>query len=318
MKKCLEQEAATDQPKLMSPLRKGIYRDWKLMLIGLPAFLLILIFKYVPMGGVLYAFQDVGMRNQWWQNEWVGFQWFRDFFESIYCGRVIANTLIISFWMLVAGTMTEIGLALVFNEVKDGKFKRFTQSCSYFPHFISLTVVVGMMVNMLNPTNGVISTMLQDYFGMEEMDFFSEPDLFRPIYVISGIWQGAGWGSIIYLGAISGIDETLYEAAALDGAGRLQRIRYIILPGMKQIIVICLIMHIGSLMSVGSAKVLLMYSPSVYETADVISTFVYRYGIGSAEYGYGAAVGLFNSVVNTILLLVANYVSAKVSEISMF
>ncbi len=310
--------ALPSQPKRLTSLQRGLRRDWQLMLIGLPAFLLILVFKYLPMGGLLYAFQDVGLRSQWWENEWVGFQWFKQFFDSVYCGRVIANTLIISFWMLVAGTSMEILLALVFNEVRDGKFKRFAQSASYFPHFISLTVVVGMMINMLNPTSGVISGVLQDYFGMEEIDFFAQPDLFRPMYVISGIWQGAGWGAIIYLGAITGIDQSLYEAAALDGAGRLQRIRHITLPGMKQVIVICLIMHIGSLMSVGSGKILLMYSPSVYETADVISTFVYRYGIGSAEYGYGAAVGLFNSVVNTILLLVANWVSAKVSEISFF
>lgn len=302
----------------MSPLRKGIRRDWQLILIGLPAVLCIFIFSYIPMGGVLYAFQDVSLRRTFWSNDWVDFKWFQQFFSSIYAGRVIKNTLILNFWMLLAGTTVEILLALTFNEVRNGKYKKFTQSCTYFPNFISTTVVVGMMINMLNPNTGVLSLLFQNVFGMEKIDLFAEPNAFRPMYVISAIWQGAGWGSIIYLGSINSIDQTLYEAAAIDGAGRLGRIRYITLPGMKSVIVICLIMHIGSMMSMGAGKILLMYSPSTYETADVISTFVYRQGLSSANYGYGAAVDLFNSACNLILLLVANWVAKKVSDVSMF
>jgi putative aldouronate transport system permease protein len=232
---------------------------------------------------------------------------------------VIWNTLILNFWSLVAGTSVEILLALIFNEVKDGKFKRFTQSCSYFPNFVSTTVVVGIMITMLNPNSGVLSLLFQNVFGMEPIDMFVEPSLFRPLYVISGIWQGAGWGSIIYLGAINGIDQSLYEAAAVDGCGRLARIRHVTLPGMKQVIVTCLILHIGSMLSLGSGKILLMYSPSVYETADVISTFVYRTGFdGAGGLGYSAAVGLFNSVVNLLLLLITNTISNKVAETSLF
>ena len=220
--------------------------------------------------------------------------------------------------MLFAGTMTEIALALIFNEVRDGKFKRITQSCTYFPNFISTTVVVGMMVNMLNPNTGVLSLLFQNVFGLEPVDLFVEPNAFRPMYIISSVWQGAGWGSIIYLGAINGIDPTLYEAAALDGCGRISRIRHITLPGMKPVILTCFILHMGSIMSLGAGKILLMYSSATYETADVISTFVYRYGIGSAEYGYGAAVSLFNSVVNLILLLVTNWLSNKLADTSLF
>lgn len=301
-----------------TPLLKGIRRDWQLIILALPAVAVLAIFSYIPMGGILYAFQKVSLRKSFFQNEWVGLKWFRDFFNSIYCGRVIKNTLILNFWMLFAGTMTEIALALIFNEVRDGKFKRITQSCTYFPNFISTTVVVGMMVNMLNPNTGVLSLLFQNVFGLEPVDLFVEPNAFRPMYIISSVWQGAGWGSIIYLGAINGIDPTLYEAAALDGCGRISRIRHITLPGMKPVILTCFILHMGSIMSLGAGKILLMYSSATYETADVISTFVYRYGIGSAEYGYGAAVGLFNSVVNLILLLVTNWLSNKLADTSLF
>lgn len=304
--------------KPMSPLVKGIRRDWQLILIALPSVACLAIFAYGSMFGVLYAFQDVGLRRSFWENDWVGLKWFKQFFSSIYAGRVIKNTLILNFWSLAAGTTVEILLALIFNEVKDGKFKRFTQSCSYFPNFISVTVVVGIMVTMLNPNSGVLSLLFQKVFGMEPIDMFTEPSFFRPMYVISGIWQGAGWGSIIYLGAINGIDQSLYEAAAVDGCGRLARIRHITLPGMKQVIVTCLILHIGSMMSLGAGKILLMYSPSIYETADVISTFVYRYGIGNSQLGYGTAVGLFNSVVNLLLLVITNAISKKLADTSLF
>lgn len=302
----------------MSPLVKGIRRDWQLILIALPSVICLVVFAYGSMFGVLYAFQDVGLRRPFWENPFVGLKWFKQFFSSVFAGRVIRNTLILNFWSLVAGTTVEILLALIFNEIKDGKFKRFTQSCSYFPNFVSVTVVVGIMTTMLNPNSGVLSLLFQNVFGMEAIDMFTEPSFFRPMYVISGIWQGAGWGSIIYLGAINGIDQSLYEAAAMDGCGRLARIRHITLPGMKQVIVTCLILHIGSMLSLGSSKILLMYSPSIYETADVISTFVYRYGIGDSQLGYATAVGLFNSVVNLLLLVVTNTISKKLAETSLF
>lgn len=299
-------------------IKKGILRDWQLIVIGLPSIIILFLFSYLPMTGILYSFQKVGLRNSFWENDWVGLRWFKEFFSSIYAGRVIKNTLILNFWSLLAGTTAEICLALIFNEVKNGKFKRFAQSCTYFPNFISTTVVVGMMVTMLNPQSGILSKLLQNVFGMGEIDLFVEPNMFRPLYIISGMWQGVGWGSIIYMGAITGIDQSLYEAAAIDGCGRIKRIWHITLPGMKPVIVICLIMHIGSMMNMGASKILLMYSSAIYETADVISTFVYRQGLASFNYGYGSAIGLFNSVTNLILLLSANYAAKKLTGESMF
>ena len=319
MQKTSSAERAVGRGKrAASPLRKGIRRDWRMILIALPAVLCLLIFAYGPMPGIIYAFQKVGLRSSIFKNEWVGLKWFKDFFSSVFAWRVIKNTLILNFWSILAGTSVEILLALVFNEVKDGKFKRFAQSCSYFPHFISVTVVVGIMINMLNPTSGVLSLLVQKWFGAEPVDLFVQPSFFRPLYIISGMWQGAGWGAIIYLGAINGIDQTLYEAAAIDGCGRLRRIWHITIPGIKAVVITCLILHIGSMLSVGADKILLMYSPGIYETADVISTFVYRQGLGAAEYGYGAAVGLFNSVVNIILLIASNAICKKVADESMF
>ncbi len=311
-------ERLPNAPRPKSLLGKRIRQDWQLILIVLPVVILLLIFSYGPMPGILYAFQKVSLRKSFWTNEWVGLKWFQEFFNSIYFTRVIKNTLIINFWSIVAGTSVEIGLAIIFNEVRTGKFKKITQSFTYFPNFISTTVVVGMMISMLNPTSGVLSQILQNGFGMEAIDMFVEPKFFRPLYIISGIWQGAGWGSIIYMGAINGIDPTLYEAATMDGCGRLKRIWHIVLPGMKDVIMVCLIMHIGAMLSLGSGKILLMYTASTYETADVISTFVYRQGLGAAEYGYGAAVGLFNSVINLVLLITANTASKKLTESSMF
>lgn len=298
-------------------LKKAFKRDWQLILIGLPSVIILFLFSYLPMTGIIYAFQKVGLRNHFYQNTWVGFRWFREFFSSIFAWRVIKNTLILNFWSLLAGTTAEILLALIFNEVKNGKFKKVAQSCTYFPNFISTTVVVGMMVTMLNPQSGILSKFFQNVFGMGEIDLFVEPKMFRPLYILSGMWQGVGWGSIIYMGAISGIDQSLYEVASIDGCGRLKRIWHITLPGMKSVIVICLIMHIGSMMNMGASKILLMYSSAIYETADVISTFVYRQGLASFNYGYGAAIGLFNSVVNLILLLSANFVAKKITDESM-
>ena len=308
----------TDKPRRMSPLEKGIRRDWQLMLLVLPAVACIAIFSYVPMFGIMYGFQDVPLRGEFLTNDWVGLRWFKQFLSSVYLGRLLKNTFLINFYFLIFGTICEVGLAVCFNEVKNGPFKKFTQSFTYFPNFISTTVIVGMMMTMLNPRTGILSLLFQNVFGMEAVDLFQKPEAFRPMYIISGIWQGAGWGSIIYLGSINGIDQTLYEAAAIDGAGRLQRIWHITLPGIKPVFVICLIQHIGSLLCHGSGKIILMYSSAIYETSDVISTYVYRTGIGGGDYGFSTAVGLFNSIISLILLVTANHVAKKVSEVSMF
>lgn len=316
-------KSAASNPKANYPTRqgkilKGIRRDWRLIVIALVPMIVLAVFSYIPMFGVMYAFQDVSLRGDFLDNEWVGLKWFKDFFDGYYAGRLIRNTLILNFWNLFGIMISSVFLALVFNEVRNERIKRITQSCTYFPHFISVTVIVTMMSNMLDPTTGVLSGLAETIFGWEPVDLFLKPDAFRPLYVISGIWSGAGWGAIIYMGSINGIDPTLYEAAALDGAGRLDRIRYVTLPGIRPVVITLLILNIGKMMSLGSGKVLLMYSSAVYETADVISTYVFRYGIGEGQYGFTTAVGLFNSVVNITLLLTANAISRKVSETSLF
>ncbi len=316
--KSLTSPTKTGQSKKQSRLMKGIQRDWRLIVIALVPLVVLAIFSYLPMFGVMYAFQDVSLRGDFLDNEWVGLKWFEKFFDGYYAGRLISNTLILNFWNLFGIMLSSIFLALVFNEVRNERIKRITQSCTYFPHFISVTVIVTMMTNMLDPTTGVLSGLAENMFGWDPVDLFLEPNAFRPMYVISGIWSGAGWGAIIYMGSINGIDPSLYEAASLDGAGRLSRIRHITLPGIKPVVITLLILNVGKMMSLGSGKVLLMYNSAVYSTADVISTYVYRNGIGGAEFGYSTAVGLFNSLVNITLLLSANAISKKVSETSLF
>ena len=299
-------------------LIREVRRDWQLIVLFLLPFTVLAIFQYAPMFGTLYAFQDVSLRGSFWENEWVGFEWFIRFFQGYYAGRLIRNTLILNFWTLLGTMLSSVVLALIINEVPDGRFKRMMQSCTYFPHFISVTVIVTIMRNMLDPATGVLANMAKNLFGWTPVNLFLVPEAFRPLYVISAIWAGAGWGAIIYLGAITGIDPTLYEAAALDGAGRLQRIWHITLPGIKTVVITLLVLNIGKMMNLGSSKILLMYDSATYETSDVISTYVYRFGIGNAEFGFSTAVGLFNSVVNIILLLLANTMSKKLAETSLF
>lgn len=306
----------------VSPRRPGllkkIQRDWMLIVLALLPVTVLFVFAYVPMFGSLYSFQEVGVRSTFLDNEWVGLQWFEEFVTGIYFWRCIRNTLLLNLYSLIFGTVATIFLALTINEVRDGKFKRIMQSCTYFPNFISITVVITIMGAFLNPRSGVLSGFFESTFGWEPVDLFSEPNAFRPMYVISGIWQGTGWGAIIYLGAINGVDPGLFEAATLDGAGRLQRIWHIILPAIKPVVITLLILSVGQMMNLGAQKVLLMYRPATYEVADIISTFVHRYGILKGEYGYSTAVGFFNSIVNIIILLTVNHISKKLTDVSIF
>ena len=304
--------------KAKSSFRKELKRDWQLVLMITGPVIIVILFMYLPMFGVLYSFQDVGIRTSFWENDWVGLKWFEQFFNSAYIGRYFKNTLTISISSLISSMFTAIFLALVVNEVKDGKFKRLAQSCTYFPNFISLTALIGMMTTMLDPNNGVLNLALQKWFGMQPTNFFMHNDYFLPLYVISGLWQGAGWSTIIYLGAITGIDPTLYEAAAIDGCGRLKRIWHITLQGMKPIIVLTMIMNIGSLLSVGHTKVMLMQTSLNRGASDIISTHVYEQGLKGMNFGYGTAVGFFNSLVNITLLIIANKTAKKLTETSMF
>ncbi|NKI19746.1 sugar ABC transporter permease [Paenibacillus dendritiformis] len=295
-----------------SLIKKDLKRNKYIYLLALPVIAYYAIFHYGPMYGLLMAFKDYSVADGIWGSKWIGFDHFKNFFNSYYFGRLFRNTILINIYELLFAFPAPILLALLLNEIRGRIFKRTVQTISYLPHFISIVVVVGMMFDFL-ARDGLINQLL-GLFGVDSIPFMSEPGWFRTLYVGSGIWQGLGWGSIIYLAAIATIDSTLYEAAKIDGAGRFKQVLHITLPGMMPTIVIMFILNMGSMMSVGSEKVLLMYSPLTYETADVISTFVYRRGVLDSDYGFTTAVGLFNSVVSFILLVVSNTISKRVSE----
>lgn len=305
----------------VQPKRKNIIalirRDWLLLLIALPPIAYFILFHYVPMYGVLIAFKDFRPLDGILGSPWVGLKHFEQFFNSVYFGRLLRNTVLLSVFSLLWSFSIPILFALLLNELRNQLFKRVVQTASYLPHFISVAVVVGMMVNFLSPVDGIVNQLLMA-LGMQPIHFLSEPGWFRTIFISSGIWQSFGWESIIYIAAIAGINPHLYEAAEMDGAKRFQKMMYITIPGILPTIIILFILNIGNLMSVSFEKVLLLYSPAIYETADVIGTFVYRRGIQNGEFSYGTAISLFNNVINIILLLIANYTSRKVSQTSLW
>jgi putative aldouronate transport system permease protein len=296
----------------------GIKRTKYLQLMLIPSIVWYLIFCYGPMYGAIIAFKDFNMRLGIFDSPFVGFDNFVRFITHPYCWRLVRNTLLLSFYSFVFSFPVPIIFALILNEVRNIKFKKFVQTVSYLPQFISTVAIIGMVVMMLSPSSGFINKILSATFGMEPIYFMAEQSWFRPIYIISGIWQSTGWSAIIYLAALSGIDQQLYEAIAMDGGGRLKQMWHITLPGIKPTIVILFILNLGSLLSVGSEKIILMYSPITYEVADVISTFVFRVGLFDAEYSYTTAVGLLNSIVNMIMLIAANRMARKFADFSLW
>lgn len=298
-------------------LKKNAARDkYLLLLIVLPV-LYYIIFHYVPLYGVQIAFKRYSPGRGIWGSQWVGLKWFRQFFGSYFAGRLIRNVLILNIYNLLWGFPLPIIFALLLNEVKNAAFKRMVQTISYMPHFISVVVVVGMVFSFLSVNNGIVNVFLEN-IGIEPINFMSEPRWFRTIYIASGVWQSFGWGSIIYLAALSGIDTEQYEAAKIDGANRLQQIIHITIPGILPTVIILLILQCGRMMSVGYEKIILMYNTATYEVADVISTYVYRNGILGGEFSFSTAVDLFNNVCNCVLLVTINWFSRKVSDISLW
>ena len=294
-----------------------LWRDHFYVLMILPVVIYFLLFSYYPMYGVLIAFKNYMPSKGILGSEWIGLTNFKQFFEGIYFWRLLRNTLLISVYSLVFGFPVPIIFALMLNEFRDGFFKRFIQTLSYLPHFISTVVTCGMIINFLSPTNGILNIGIK-LLGGKAINFLGYPRYFRSIYVISGIWQEFGWGSIIYIAALSGVDQEMYEAARIDGAGRFKQMLYITLPSIANTMIILLIMNVGNIMSVGFEKIILLYSSSTYETSDVISTYVYRMGLQSLQYSYSAAVGLFNSVINVILLVGSNAFARKLTGSSIW
>lgn len=297
-------------------LKEDIVRNRVLYIMVLPVLIYYILFAYLPMYGITIAFQDYDPALGYTGSPWVGLQNFKDFFKSVYFLRILKNTLHISLASIIFGFPAPIILALLINEVTSKKYMKTVQTITYLPHFISLVVVCGI-IKSFTGTNGII-TQIVSKFTNDSTSLLMKPNAFVPVYIISEIWQGIGWGSIIYIAALAGVDTQLYEAASLDGCGRLRQVLHVSIPGILPTIVIMLILRMGSVLNVGYEKIILLYNPSTYETADVISTFTYRKGLQEFEWSYGSAVGLFNSAINVIFLLGTNMLSRKLTESSLW
>ncbi len=307
----------TTKPIRKTSLRRKCRQSKYLLLLALPGIVYYFLFHYAPMYGVIIAFKNYKGGASMMQAPWVGLKWFEEFFGSIYFGRLLRNTLLISLYNLVFGFPLPILFALVLHETQNRMFKRVVQTVSYLPHFISVVVVVGMLQTMLSTTDGVVNNLIRAGGG-NVINFFGSNQWFRPLYVGSGIWQSFGWNSIIYLAALTNADPTLYEAARIDGANRWQQTLHVSLPCILPTMVILLIMQLGRTMSVGYEKIILMYQPATYEVADVISTYVYRRGIVNGQFSFATAVGLFNSLINMVLLVSVNAVSRRLGDVSLW
>lgn len=281
----------------------------EIYILLLPTLLFYLIFCYVPMFGTVIAFQHYSIPKGIFGSPFVGLENFKDFITNYKFWQLLRNTLTINVWGLVITFPAPIILALLLNEVKCLKYKKAVQTITYLPHFISVVVISSLVLDFVS-SEGLINA-VRNFIGLSSISFMTKPKYFVPIYIISDVWQRIGWDSIIYIAALSSIDMQLYEAASIDGAGRWRQLWNVTLPSIMGTIMILLIMRIGQLLTIGYEKIMLLYNPSVYETADVISTYVYRQGLLQADYSYSTAVGLFNSIFNFILLMSANFLSKK-------
>lgn len=289
----------------------------QLYLMALPVLLWYVVFQYGPMYGLIIAFQRYVPSKPILANKFIGLKNFTDFLADPYFPRVLRNTLTINFYLLIFAFPAAIIFALLLNELRAPKLKRLTQTVTYMPHFISAMVICGLAVDFFK-ADGMLTTLFVNALGIEKTNLLSVKGYFQPIYVAMQIWQETGWDSIIFVAALAGIDPTLYEAAVMDGAGRFRRVWSITLPSIMPTIVILLILRIGNMMTLGWEKIVLLYNQMTYETADVISTYVYRRGLIQFDYSFSAAVGFFNSIVNFLLLISANALSRKVNETSLW
>lgn len=296
--------------------RKDFQKNKYKYLLVIPVLLYFILFHYKPMYGIIIAFQRYRPSAGIGGSPWIGLENFKRFFQDIYFWRLLRNTFSISLLTLLFSFPAPIILALLLNEVKVPWFKRTVQTISYMPHFIAMVVVCGLISSFCQ-TNGVLNDIIV-FFGGERSNLLGRKELFYPIYIISGIWQSVGWNSIIYLAALAGIDQEQYDAAKVDGAGRLKQMLYITLPGIFPTASMLLVLNLGNVLNVGHEKILLLYQPLTYEVADVISTYVYRKGMVDSDFSFSTAVGLFNSVINVIFLLAANKASKRLGQDGLF
>lgn len=298
-------------------LWRRILSSWQLYVLLLPLILFFIIFQYAPMYGLQIAFKNFRAVDGIWGSPWVGFEHFERFFQSYQFWNTLKNTLLINLYELVFAFPIPIIFALMLNQVTRLGFKKWVQTITYAPHFISTVVLVGMLFIFLNPRTGMVNNMIA-FFGGDRINFFGEADWFKPIYVISEIWQTTGWSAIIYLAALTAVDPQLHEAAIMDGANKLQRVRHIDVPTIMPVIMILLILRMGHFASLGFSKVLLMQNSLNIDSSEVIQTYVYKTGLVGAQYSYSAAIGLFDNIINLILLLMTNQLAKKMKQQTLF
>lgn len=298
-------------------LRADFLRNKLAYFLFLPILAYLIIFNYLPMAGLLTAFENFKPRLGIFGSKWVGLQNFKTFFSSIFFKQLFTNTIVLSLLDIVFCFPAPIIFALLLNEVRQRHFKKTVQTISYMPYFLSAVVVCGIFTDFCQ-AGGVFSALAERITGVQNITLIGNPKTFRIVYIILNLWQGFGYGSIIYLSTLSSVDAQLYEAAALDGATRWKQTLHVTLPALKPMILFSLMMRIASILAVSTDKILLLYSPATYETADVLGTYIYRVGVTGGQYGLTTAVGLLNSVIGFILLLVANSVSRKYSDFSLF
>ena len=308
-----KQEKTSAAAKKRSRLWKSICSNWQVYLMVLPALVILIWFRYVPIYGIQIAFRDFTLKGGITGSTWVGMKHFEALFATPQFLLVLRNTILINFYRLLFGWPLPIILAILINECRSLGYKRFSQTVSYLPHFLSWVIISAIFNNLLALDTGIINMILKT-LGLEQVIFLSEPKLFRSILVITDIWKNVGWSSIVYLSAMTAIDTNLYEAAAIDGASKLRRIWHITLPGIKGTMVFILIQRVGYALSNDVEQVLMFYNPMVYETGDVLGTYLYRMGIGQMKYSFTTAAGLFTSVIGIILLLSANAVAHRLGE----
>lgn len=301
----------------LNQVKSNLYKSRFLYILFIPVFIYYVLFQYLPMAGIVIAFKRYSPSLGIMESPWVGFRYFTQFFESIYFWRLLRNTLMLNLYDLVISFPAPIILALLLNEVSGIRIKRMVQTISYLPHFVSMVVVVSMLVNFLSPEKGLINNLIAA-FGGNRIYFLAEPRYFWGIYTGLNIWKGVGWGSIIYIASITGIDPQQYEAAKIDGAGRWQQLIHITLPCISNTIIILFLLKIGHLLEIGYQTIILMYNSSIYETADVIGSYIYRRGLVESDYSFATAVGIIQSLVGLVMVILSNRLARKYSESSLW
>lgn len=307
----------TNVPKKKINYAVYFKNNWQLYVLILPAIIYFIVFNYMPLYGIQIAFKDFKAVFGISGSKWVGFKHFENFFHAYYFKRLLANTLLLNVYNLLWSFPVPIILAILLNQIKGPRIKRFIQTSIYVPYFISTVVLAGMLYIFLSPTSGILNV-LRQALGMKAVDFMSDAKAFRSIYIISGIWQSAGWGTILYIASLSGVDPSLYEAAEIDGASIWQKIHYIDIPSIVPVIVMVFILDCGKLLSSNTDKALVMQTPGNIPTSDIIGVYVYNVGLGSGQFSYTTAIGLFINVINFVIIITANQISKKISDVGLF